>query len=66
MIKKNDKLHEQVLIKWQGLTIEEATWERYTDMQRQYPNFNLEDKVIFQWKGTMITEKVDTWGANEN
>jgi len=34
MINKNDKWHEEVLIKWQGLTTEEATCECYTNMQR--------------------------------
>jgi len=46
MIKKNEKWPEEVLIHWKGLAPEEATWERYADIQSQYPAFNLEDKVL--------------------
>jgi len=65
MIKKNDKWHEEVLINWQGLTIEEATWKHYTDMERQYLNFNLEDKVIFN-EGGNDNRKGGQVGPNEN
>jgi len=51
MIKKNGKWHEEVLIQWQGLTYEEATWESYPYIQTQYPTFNLEDKVLFNGGG---------------
>jgi len=33
------------------MTVEEATWERFSDIQRQYPHFNLEDKVLFNGEG---------------
>jgi len=51
MIKKNAQCQEEVLIQWQGMTTEEATWERFSDKQRQYPHFNLEDKVLFNGGG---------------
>jgi len=44
-----DKL--QVLIHWAGLTTQEATWEDKEDMQKRFPLFNLEDKVLFEDPG---------------
>ena len=63
MIKKNDKWHEEVLIQWQGLTYQEATWESYADIQTQYPTFNLEDKVFFNGptKEQKQLQKEDMW-----
>jgi len=29
------------------MTTEKATWEHFSSIQRQYPHFNLEDKVLF-------------------
>ncbi|XP_017408769.2 uncharacterized protein LOC108321509 [Vigna angularis] len=37
--------HLEVLVQWQGLPPEEATWEPWKDIQR---TFNLEDKVLLQ------------------
>jgi len=51
MIKKNDRWHEEVLIKWQSLLSEEATWESYEQMQQQFPSFDLEGKVNFNGRG---------------
>lgn len=41
----NDTPPMQVLIQWDGLFPEDATWEDYLDMKATYPEFNLEDKV---------------------
>lgn len=38
----------QVLIQWDGLFPEDATWEDYMDIKATYPEFNLEDKVCLQ------------------
>jgi len=43
MIKKNDQ--------WQGLTSKEVIWECFKDIHRQYPHFNLENKVLFNGEG---------------
>ncbi|WVZ18566.1 hypothetical protein V8G54_005888 [Vigna mungo] len=37
--------HLEVLVQWQGISPEEATWESWMDIQR---TFNLEDKVLLQ------------------
>jgi len=56
IIKKNDKWQEEVLIDWKCLTPDEAIWERYADIQSQYPTFNLEDKVILNGGGNGISK----------
>ncbi|TYK21389.1 ty3-gypsy retroelement transposase [Cucumis melo var. makuwa] len=35
----------EMLIGWEGLPKYEATWERYEEVHRLYPDFHLEDKV---------------------
>ena len=35
----------EVLTKWEGLPLHEATWESYEEMHRLYPTLHLEDKV---------------------
>jgi hypothetical protein len=41
----------QVLIQWDGLFPEDATWEDYEDIRTTYPAFNLEDKVCLDEPG---------------
>jgi hypothetical protein len=38
----------QLLIQWEGLFPEDATWELYDDIKTAYPHFHLEDKLFFQ------------------
>jgi hypothetical protein len=42
---------KQVLIQWDGLFPEDATWEDYEDIRGTYPAFNLEDKVCLDEPG---------------
>ncbi|XP_057792974.1 uncharacterized protein LOC131009575 [Salvia miltiorrhiza] len=39
---------QQVLVQWAGEPPECSTWESNERVQRSFPNFNLEDKVIFE------------------
>ncbi|PNX94328.1 Ty3/gypsy retrotransposon protein, partial [Trifolium pratense] len=49
----------EVLIQWEGLFPEDATWEKYQEIQSTYPTFDLEDKVNFD--GTWdVTNQVET------
>ncbi|KAA0038307.1 Retrotransposable element Tf2 protein type 3 [Cucumis melo var. makuwa] len=38
----------EVMIRWDGLSIHEATWEQYADIVDKYPDFHLEDKVSLE------------------
>ncbi|KAL4567338.1 hypothetical protein LXL04_022921 [Taraxacum kok-saghyz] len=42
---------QEVLIKWQSLPIEEATWEEYLNISHLFPSFHLEDKVAIWERG---------------
>ncbi|GJR93397.1 ty3-gypsy retrotransposon protein [Tanacetum coccineum] len=43
--KSSSKEEREVLIKWKDLPTHEATWELYSTIQKQFPDFRLEDKV---------------------
>ena len=36
-----------MLVHWQGKLPEEATWEDTFSIRNQFPDFNLEDKVVY-------------------
>nr|DAD30441.1 TPA_asm: hypothetical protein HUJ06_009292 [Nelumbo nucifera] len=44
-IRINHHWQPQVLIKWATLPLEEATWEPLHHFRKQFPSFDLEDKV---------------------
>lgn len=46
LVKLQGDTIQQLLIKWQGKTAEEATWEDALTIMSLYPNFNLGDKVV--------------------
>ncbi|XP_072064498.1 uncharacterized protein [Arachis hypogaea] len=65
MVKKNKRWHEEVLIKWQALPVEDATWEVYEDMKQMHPNFDLEGKVNLNRETIdRRTEKRGSWHNN--
>ncbi|GKB93711.1 putative mitochondrial protein [Tanacetum coccineum] len=50
--KSSSKEEHEVLIKWKDLPTYEATWELYSTIQKQFPDFHLEDKVAV-WEGSI-------------
>jgi len=50
----NTQLIPQVLIQWNFLDEQTTTWEDVAEIRAQFPNFNLEDKVPFNW-GSILT-----------
>lgn len=38
----------QVLVEWQGLSRERASWENLNQLKTQFPTINLEDKVVIE------------------
>ncbi|GJV00617.1 ty3-gypsy retrotransposon protein [Tanacetum coccineum] len=50
--KSSSKEEREVLIKWKDLPTHEATWELYSTIQKQFPDFHLEDKVAV-WEGSI-------------
>lgn len=41
-----DNLIDQLLIQWQGLPVEDSSWESVEDIKQLFPEFDLEDKAI--------------------
>jgi hypothetical protein len=57
IVKGSQKIH-QVLIQWDQHSIAEATWEDIDDLQIKFPNYNLEDKVVFNGDGIVMRPNV--------
>jgi hypothetical protein len=49
---------QQVLMKWTNRHVDEETWEDMTTVQQQFPEFNLEEKVVFLGGG-VVRDHVD-------
>ncbi|WMV47788.1 hypothetical protein MTR67_041173 [Solanum verrucosum] len=47
----------QCLVKWVGLPIEDATWEDYSNLLKQFPHLNLEDKVRLHGGGSVMNQQ---------
>lgn len=52
------QLLRQVLVQWKGQTKEEPTWINVMDFQNQFPQFNLEDKVVCQEAGNVMDQTI--------
>ena len=44
----------QVLIKWHGLPVSDATWEHFGNIATLFPDFHLEDKVCLVEEGIVM------------
>ncbi|GAU35592.1 hypothetical protein TSUD_295280 [Trifolium subterraneum] len=62
-ILKGPLLVPQVLVKWQDIDESLATWEDKKEILENYPNFNLEDKIVFN--GGSIVREPSTWPMND-
>jgi hypothetical protein len=60
MVKRNNQPEVQVLVKWANRVEEDATWEYYTELGAQFPNFCLEDKTTFE-EGVLSAIDAGTW-----
>ncbi|WVZ16991.1 hypothetical protein V8G54_009973 [Vigna mungo] len=47
----------QILIQWESLDATAATWEDVAEIQESFPEFNLEDKVVFNGRSIVTGEK---------
>lgn len=45
----------QLLVQWEGLPLEETSWEDMPVFLKLYPTFHLEDKVLFHREGNDTT-----------
>ncbi|PNY15662.1 retrotransposon-related protein [Trifolium pratense] len=54
----------QSLIKWQGKSLDDVTWEDVEFLRSQFPEFSLEDKAVFKEGG--VDRIVDQVGLDES
>lgn len=55
-IKRGGRWRWEVMIEWETLPIEEATWEILDIMKERYPEFGLEDKAALEGDGNDTNE----------
>ena len=48
---KGSQQVQQHLIQWEGMDESQSTWEHHSALQKAYPDFNLEDKVVLNGGG---------------
>jgi hypothetical protein len=58
--KENNGASKQVMIQWEGLFPEDATWEDFEDISKTYPEFNLEDKVCLDDPRDVMSNEQET------
>jgi len=57
VLKRLETEVSQVLIQWEASEAKDATWEDLQDILKFYPQFNLEDKVVFDGEGNVTCAK---------
>lgn len=45
---------KQALVQWEGLSVDDATWEDWHTLVSTYPSINLEDRVVFNGGGNVM------------
>ena len=57
-IKVGRQTVQEALVHWHGLNADDATWERLADLELQFPNSKLEDKLYLQGEGNEISQAI--------
>jgi hypothetical protein len=47
-VKIGTKTVQEALVHWTGLSNDDAMWERFNDLERQFPHLNLETRFVFK------------------
>lgn len=50
-VRKGSTFVEELLVQWEHLSKEDATWENAQELRDKFLSFNLEDKVLIQDRG---------------
>ena len=58
-VKKNGAWTPKVLVQWQSLPKEEATWVSAEELHKAYPSFDLEGKVTFDGRGINTNFRIE-------
>ena len=65
VIHRNDKEISQVQVQWNSFIQEDNSWEDVDEMQKSYPEFNLEDKVVVKGMSNVTRVKEGSEKAGE-
>ncbi|XP_061353556.1 uncharacterized protein LOC133298304 [Gastrolobium bilobum] len=57
VVSSNNQQVREFLIQWSHSVPEDATWEKGDDLQRCYPNLDLEDKVTCEEQGNITSRR---------
>jgi hypothetical protein len=65
---RGDRKVEQLLVKWKDMQNSEATWEDKQEMLDSYPNLNLEDKIVLEGEGNVMSVEcpIDKSATNDD
>lgn len=57
----NDSTRDKlVLVQWEGLPMEDTTWEISSELQQAYPDLHLEGKVLLEPARSNTNHNLDT------
>lgn len=58
LVKKNNAAEVEILVQWANLPVEEATWESYHHMKKQFPHFDTWGQGSVQGGSTVMVQEV--------